>query len=338
MDKGMKVFLSSTYIDLINHRKLAAEALERLKLEVGRMEVFGARPDEPSKACLNEVEDCELFIGIYAHRYGHIPKGGRVSITEAELRCAQDNGKAIFCFVIDDNYPWPPKFIDDDPGKVKLNILKTMIRERFTIDTFGTPEDLAYKIASSIGRYITKSNSLIIKSNSFKARNPFLLRLRKCMNLSELLERALIEFAKITLTDYNQILLVCSTSYANQLVTVADAIPLHKKRFRNPTLFGLLGLALFNGRIINARDIRDWPEYIEWDPATKSELVVPIRTKDSISGVLNSESGELNHFDDKKCNSAELIASALAILLPEFGWTKNRKAKDAPWIKIIPNV
>ena len=46
-----------------------AGALERLGLQLARMEMFGARPEEPTKACLEEVEASELFVGIYAHRY-----------------------------------------------------------------------------------------------------------------------------------------------------------------------------------------------------------------------------------------------------------------------------
>lgn len=48
----MKVFLSSNYDDLINHRKAVVNALERLDFHVKRMEVFGAQPEKPKKACL----------------------------------------------------------------------------------------------------------------------------------------------------------------------------------------------------------------------------------------------------------------------------------------------
>jgi len=50
----MKIFLSSTFVDLVEHRKLVAEALERLGQQGVRMEIFGARPDEPMEACLAE--------------------------------------------------------------------------------------------------------------------------------------------------------------------------------------------------------------------------------------------------------------------------------------------
>jgi uncharacterized protein DUF4062 len=52
----MKVFLSSTYEDLREHRAKAAQAIERLGQHGIRMEVFGARADEATTACLEEIE------------------------------------------------------------------------------------------------------------------------------------------------------------------------------------------------------------------------------------------------------------------------------------------
>jgi hypothetical protein len=80
----MKVFISSTYKDLIDYRTAAIRAVEGTNYQASKMEVFGARPDEPFDACLKEVEQSELFIGIYALRYGFIPEGADISITEME--------------------------------------------------------------------------------------------------------------------------------------------------------------------------------------------------------------------------------------------------------------
>jgi Domain of unknown function (DUF4062) len=153
----MKIFLSSTYVDLIEYRQAATEALERLGQQVGRMEIFGARPMEPSDACLSEIADCNLFVGIYAHRYGHIPDGSLVSITEAEFRHARKLNKPIFCFVVEANHPWPPEMIESEPGRTKLKALKTALSARLVIDTFTTPEDLALKIATSVSRFLAQS-------------------------------------------------------------------------------------------------------------------------------------------------------------------------------------
>ena len=66
----MKVFVSSTYKDLVDHRAKVAEAVERLGQQGVRMVVFGARPSEATEASLDEVDVSEVFVGIYAHRYG----------------------------------------------------------------------------------------------------------------------------------------------------------------------------------------------------------------------------------------------------------------------------
>lgn len=156
----MKAFLSSTYTDLIEHRKFAAEALERLGQQVGRMEVFGARPAEATQACLAEIEACGIFVGIYAHRYGYIPSGSQISITEAEYDHAVKHQKPIFCFMVDEEHPWPPKMIEEPSGRTKLQNFKQHISKSYVRDTFTTPEDLAFKLAASIGRYLTQDNGL----------------------------------------------------------------------------------------------------------------------------------------------------------------------------------
>jgi hypothetical protein len=152
----MRTFLSSTYADLRDHRRAAAEALQRLDQDVGRMEVFGARPAEPTAACLDEVEACDLFVGIYAYRYGFRPADSDTSITEQEFNHAQQKSKPLFCFVVSDDHPWPPKFIEGDPGRVKLEAFKERISSRLVRDVFTTAEDLALKVATAVGRHVAK--------------------------------------------------------------------------------------------------------------------------------------------------------------------------------------
>jgi len=95
----VRVFLSSTYLDLKKYRDLVAEAIARLGNSTSRMEIFGARPEAPPFACLHEVEQCDLFVRIYAHRYGYVPPGQVVSITEEEYRYAKSLGKSIFAIL-----------------------------------------------------------------------------------------------------------------------------------------------------------------------------------------------------------------------------------------------
>ncbi len=148
----MKVFLSSTYADLIEHRRAAHDTLEQLGLQVIWMEAFGARPVESTIACLNEVEESDLFIGIYAYRYGYIPEGADISITEQEFNHAQKLGKPIFGFVVKDDYRWPPENVEHDKeDKLKAFLYKV---KKQPVGFFTTPDNLAKNIASSVGRYL----------------------------------------------------------------------------------------------------------------------------------------------------------------------------------------
>ena len=150
----MKVFISSTYQDLIDYRRKTAEAIERLGQQGVRMEVFGARPEGATDVCRDEIDESDIFVGIYAHRYGYIPPGGDLSTTEMEYHYAVEHKKPVFCFVVDEDYPWRPAHIEGEPGQAKLKALKEKIGASLVRDTFTTPEELAFKVAASVGRYL----------------------------------------------------------------------------------------------------------------------------------------------------------------------------------------
>jgi len=152
----MKAFLSATYVDLKDYRRTASEALERLGHEVAKMEVFGARPEDPTTACLRDIDQSDFIVGIYAYRYGFVPPGARISITEQEFDYARIHNKPVFAFFIAEDYPWPPKQIEGEPGQTKLAAFKRRVGDQLTRDVFTTPDDLAYKVAAAVGRYVAK--------------------------------------------------------------------------------------------------------------------------------------------------------------------------------------
>jgi Domain of unknown function (DUF4062) len=143
----MLVFVSSTFKDLVDHRRAVADALERLGLQLERMETFGARPQEATQACLTEIEASELFVGIYAHRYGYVPTNSAVSITEAEFDHAFSNRRPTFCFFVDEAYPWPEDFVENEPGRSLLRRFKTRVERLVVRDVFTTADVLASRIA-----------------------------------------------------------------------------------------------------------------------------------------------------------------------------------------------
>ena len=86
-----KIYLSSTYEDLKDYREAVARALRRLDHHVGGMENYVAADERPLKKCLKDVEKCDVYVGIFASRYGYVPakdNPNRKSITELEYRQA----------------------------------------------------------------------------------------------------------------------------------------------------------------------------------------------------------------------------------------------------------
>jgi len=138
----MKAFVSSTALDLPKHRLAVAAALERLGLQLARMESFGVRPEEATAASLEEVEGSEIFVGIYAHRYGYVPPDSTCSITESEFDYAYKLRRPTFCFFIDDEYPWPQELMEKSPAKEKLIAFKARIEKLVVRDVFTTPDVL----------------------------------------------------------------------------------------------------------------------------------------------------------------------------------------------------
>jgi HEAT repeat protein len=150
----MKVFVSSTYIDLKDQRKAIEEVINRLGGQYWGMEYFTSRPEEPKAAALKEIEKCDLFVGIYAHRYGFIPEGDTKSVTEHEYDRAQKLGLPCFCFRVNPEHQWPEEFKDKGEKLAKLQAFLERIDNRHLRDTFTTPDNLAMKVSTALSAWM----------------------------------------------------------------------------------------------------------------------------------------------------------------------------------------
>jgi hypothetical protein len=148
------IFISSTYNDLREHRKEVIDILERMKKKFSAMENFGSRTDEAVPVCREEILKCEYFIGIYAWRYGWIPEGETLSITEQEFDLARNAGKSCLCYIVDPEYSWQPCFVDRDNSATKLDKFKTKV-EKLVRSEFTTPDNLAKQVAADIARELS---------------------------------------------------------------------------------------------------------------------------------------------------------------------------------------
>jgi hypothetical protein len=213
----------------------------------------------------------------------------------------------------------------------------THFREDILRDVFGKYWWIIYLIVPALTAFITTIIAMLISTGSSPP-NKFIPKLRSSGNLRNLLELAIDQMEKATQTDYNQILLRHYDGYDSHLLSVADSISPQKQGYRVALYQGLLGNAISTGRTVNAGDVsRFKEEYIPAVPETRSELVVPIKHNGAVSGVLNSESDKVNHFNEDIQSEVEQLADAVGQLLPTFGWNSREDMSKIPWIQKWPS-
>jgi len=153
-----KIFISSTYLDLAEVRSAIAQWLSGIfGTEFIIMETFGSDADPPAVYSVRRVGECDLFIGIYAHRYGTIDKDTGKSITELELdeaKAAFSSGvlKDILLYVIHKDSDWKSEHKDTSQlAQAGLQRLKEKSRSH-TNTSFKSGEDLLYFIVRDVYR------------------------------------------------------------------------------------------------------------------------------------------------------------------------------------------
>ena len=152
-DTLKKVFVSSTYEDLKNYRAATIEAISRFGWLTIAMESLISQDVRPKDECLALVRQCDVYVGIFAHRYGCIPESDELSITEQEYLCARENGLKCLVFIVDDDYPWRKKWIDRGSSEGSLLALKKHLISDHICTSFTSPENLAAVVSASLAKY-----------------------------------------------------------------------------------------------------------------------------------------------------------------------------------------
>src|SRR3954453_20031505 len=98
MEKRYQVFVSSTYLDLIEARAEVMQALLELDCIPAGMELFPAANDDQWTLIKNVIDDCDYYVVVIAGRYGSLSAEG-ISYTEMEYRYALEKSKPIIAFL-----------------------------------------------------------------------------------------------------------------------------------------------------------------------------------------------------------------------------------------------
>lgn len=169
MRKKTTIYLSSTFDDLVEHRKTVRDALDKAGYHVLAMESYVAEDAIPVDKCKADVEVADIFVGLIAFRYGFVPPPQHdnpdgLSITELEYRHATAKQKPRLMFILHEDAPLQLKYVDacreDAAGPLASQNIRRFRRhlwdERLASD-FKEPAELANKVQAAITQHLAKA-------------------------------------------------------------------------------------------------------------------------------------------------------------------------------------
>ena len=155
----LTAMISSTAVDLPEHRKKVFEACLHVGIHPIGMEHLPARDASGIRVSLEMVDQADIYIGIYAWRYGWVPdfdNPDSISITEMEFNHALDRQargelKEILVFVMHDKHPILASDKEDgEEAQRKLKDFKQRASTGRVMAQFESSQDLHGKVIHSL--------------------------------------------------------------------------------------------------------------------------------------------------------------------------------------------
>ncbi|MCZ6691943.1 MAG: DUF4062 domain-containing protein [Planctomycetota bacterium] len=134
--------ISSTALDLPDHRAQAMNACLRAGMQPLVMEAMPGSDKNAVAESLRLVDEADIYVGILAYRYGHVPEDGEKSITHLEYERALERKISVLFFLIHKDHPIKIDDVEYGPGADMLRLLKKEIDEVKVAPRFKGPEDL----------------------------------------------------------------------------------------------------------------------------------------------------------------------------------------------------
>ncbi len=159
-----KIYISSTFEDLKEYRAAAYRTLRQMQHDIISMEDYTAGDQRPLDKCLADVVACEIYVGIFAWRYGYIPDKDnpkRQSITELEYRKASQEGKPRLIFLLDPNTDWKLAWTDirtgEGEGGKRIDTLRAELGREHTVRFFNSPDALSSQISVAVQQALVEA-------------------------------------------------------------------------------------------------------------------------------------------------------------------------------------
>jgi hypothetical protein len=142
--------VSSTALDLGAHREQVRSACEEKLCLPRMMEHLPASGDGGLAESLALVDSADLYIGVFAYRYGFVPRGHDKSITHQEYERAVARGIPVLVFLMHPEHPVRPADIETGSGAEQLRELKAYLERLHTVRYFRSPDELHSQVLLSL--------------------------------------------------------------------------------------------------------------------------------------------------------------------------------------------
>lgn len=100
--KKYQIFVSSTYVDLIDERQAAVEAILKAGHIPAGMELFTASNQSQWTIIQKWIDESDIYMLILGGRYGSIEPNSGLSYTELEYNYALAQNKPLFAVIMKD--------------------------------------------------------------------------------------------------------------------------------------------------------------------------------------------------------------------------------------------
>jgi len=147
-----KVMISSTAIDLPEHRDLVKDACLRQGMFPVMMEHLPAADADAIAESLRMVNEADIYLGIFAYRYGYVPEGYHISITEMEYNCAVERGIPRLIFLMHKKHPLTAEDFETGESAVKIEALKKRLKVERVVNFFKSPAELQAQVIDSLSK------------------------------------------------------------------------------------------------------------------------------------------------------------------------------------------
>ena len=155
----LRVMVSSTIIDFKEHRESVRDAILKVGMQPDMTEDWASQDNDPIYISIDRVRKADIYLGILANRYGFVPPGYEISVTEMEYNEAVKRRLPRLMFLVDDQHNPDTLPKPDQKNQNKLKALKDRIATEEVIFTrFTSADDLRSKVIYALEEHSKYQN------------------------------------------------------------------------------------------------------------------------------------------------------------------------------------